>query len=385
MKKIFYLGIVGLIVFEILKVYFIMPMPGSQQMNSIDIAYFLNGYRWFFRTLFALMIILGSVAAVGSSAKWIPILALVVAIGVTVFFNFVMMADAMFRQPEKLVFRNRAENTLKSSSVILGVEHNGEAKAYPLQFIVYHHQVQDTVGGKPMIITYCSVCRTGRVFEPVVKGMHEKFRLVGMDHFNAMFEDETTKTWWRQVSGEAIAGPLKGESLPEVESVQMTLAKWFELYPHARVMQADEASIDHYDSLAKFEVGKSESDLTRTDSASWMDKSWVVGIEINHESKAYDWNRLKELKIINDAVGGKPIVLVLSADQQSFAAFERASDTLLFAVRGDTLLSAGNAYDFSGRSLTDKPENLKPVKAYQEFWHSWRTFHPATTRFESIE
>ena len=102
---------------------------------------------------------------------------------------------------------------------------NGEAKAYPIQFLGYHHQVQDTVGGKPMMVTYCTVCRTGRVFEPVVNGKHEKFRLVGMDHFNAMFEDVTTKSWWRQVSGEAITGKLKGQQLPEVHSTQTSLAR----------------------------------------------------------------------------------------------------------------------------------------------------------------
>jgi len=105
----------------------------------------------------------------------------------------------------------------------------------------------------PMIITYCTVCRTGRIFQPTVKGHPEKFRLVGMDHFNAMFEDASTGSWWRQVNGEAIAGKLKGEILPEVESFQMTLGKLFELYPNAVVMQSDESSKDNYDSLARYE------------------------------------------------------------------------------------------------------------------------------------
>ena len=42
------------------------------------------------------------------------------------------------------------------------------------------------------MVTYCTVCRTGRVFSPIVEGQPETFRLVGMDHFNAMFEDEGT-------------------------------------------------------------------------------------------------------------------------------------------------------------------------------------------------
>ncbi|MFX5562960.1 DUF3179 domain-containing (seleno)protein, partial [Acinetobacter baumannii] len=64
--------------------------------------------------------------------------------------------------------------------------------AYPIQFIGYHHQVVDTVGGEPIIATYCTVCRTGRIFSSTVDGVPEKFRLVGMDHFNAMFEDART-------------------------------------------------------------------------------------------------------------------------------------------------------------------------------------------------
>jgi hypothetical protein len=46
MKKLFWFGLIGLLLFEIANVYFIMPMPGSQQMNSIDLAYFLYKWRW---------------------------------------------------------------------------------------------------------------------------------------------------------------------------------------------------------------------------------------------------------------------------------------------------------------------------------------------------
>ena len=59
MKKIFYIGLAGLLLFEILNVYFIMPMPGSQKMNSIDLAYFLYRWRWLFRILFLMMLVVG--------------------------------------------------------------------------------------------------------------------------------------------------------------------------------------------------------------------------------------------------------------------------------------------------------------------------------------
>ncbi len=383
MKKVFYLGIGGLALFEILNVYFIMPMPGSQRMNSLDLAYFINTYRWYFRVFFGLLIAVGAFNTFQTSKyKWIPAVVLLLPIATIYFFNFEMSADAMFKQPDNLTLKPKAGNLMKDSTMVVGVEYNGEVKAYPLRFIVYHHQVRDTVGGKPLMITYCSVCRTARVFEPLVNGKPEVFRLVGMDHFNAMFEDVTTKSWWRQTTGEAVTGPLKGEVLPEVESIQVRLDKLFELYPNATVMQLDETIKTMYDTLGRFERGKSKGKLTRTDSLSWKDKSWVIGIDLAGESKAYDWIQLKEQRVINDNLGGKPIVIAISKDDQSFAVFERESDSLKFTIRNDSLFADNKSFDFSGRDLSTPSAKLKRVKAYQEFWHSWQTFHPDTKKYE---
>jgi hypothetical protein len=375
MKKLFYIGLAGLGLFEILNVYFIMPMPGSQQLNSIDVAYFLYRYRWIFRTIFALMILAGSFSAFRTRRLWIPILAIVPVVVIVYIFNFQMTADHMFLQPETLVFKSRAENTLTDSSLVVAVSHNMEAKAYPIRYIQYHHQVRDTIAGRPIMVTYCNVCRTGRVFEPLVDGEPETFRLVGMDHFNAMFEDERTKSWWRQATGEAITGPMKGMALPEVESNQYTLNKFFSLHPFGKVMQAEAASKESYDTLGRFEKGKSKSELTRTDSLSWNNKSWVLGIQVDGKSKAYDWIELKKSKVVNDQVGNTPVVIVIASDEQTFAAFKREQADQ-FILRNDSLIGTQRTYDLLGRSADGS--NLDAVKVYQEFWHSWKQFHPDT-------
>jgi Protein of unknown function (DUF3179) len=285
----------------------------------------------------------------------------------------------MFREPTVVAFAPRASNKVDEASVVLGVEHQGAFKAYPIRFLVYHHQVRDTVGGLPVMVTYCSVCRTGRVFEPVVAGHLEAFRLVGMDHFNAMFEDGTTHSWWRQATGEAVAGPLTGTRLAEVASSQLQLKTWFQLHPEATVLQLDEASRTLVDLEGRFERGESEGALTRTDRSSWQDKSWVVGVERGAASKAYDWNELKAARIINDTFDQRPVVVVLASDQQTFAAFERPTgDT--FVLNGEVLEGAGARYDLSGRDRDDPSRRLPRLAASQEFWHSWRTFHPATAR-----
>ncbi len=379
MKKVFWIGIIGLLLFEVANVYFIMPMPGSQQMNSIDAAYFLHKWRWVFRILFGLMIVIGFFKA-RIKRRWLLLIPLLIVAPAAYMANFVMAADHMFYQPNKVLMATAADNKVDSQRLVLGIVNNGEAKAYPIRFLGYHHQVQDTVGGKPVIVTYCTVCRTGRVFEPVVNGKPEKFRLVGMDHFNAMFEDETTKSWWRQVNGEAITGKLKGQHLPEFFSTQTSLAKWLELNPASLIMQADSAFITSYDTTLKYESGKSKNKLTGTDSLSWKDKSWVIGIKSGTERKAYDWNQLKKEHLIHDKIENVPVLIALSADERSFFAFERPDEHSSFVVSNDTLISNNKHYHINGKGI-DTSYSLKPLPAYQEFWHSWRTFNPNTKKY----
>lgn len=382
MKKVFYFGLFGLVAFEFLNVYFIMPFPGSQRLESLDFAYFMHLHRWIFRGCLMALVLLGVRDAFKVQRRWKFLLAVVTTLLLVWFLNFQMAADRVFAQPSVLTFSGRVGNVVDEDSLALIVEGNGETKAYPIRYIVYHHQVQDRIGGKPVLITYCSVCRSGRVFEPLVGGRVETFRLVGMDHFNAMIEDATTGSWWRQATGEAVIGPLKGSQLPGYACKQMTLRKCFELHPGAVVMQPEEASKEAYDLKGKYERGESKGTLTRTDPDSWGDKSWVVGIQIGKLAKAYDWNHLVRERIIHDQLGDTRILLVLAEDQRSFAAFERAGESGEFSLQGDILNLDGKTYDLDGRNMEDPAERLRPVNAYQEFWHSWRTFHPGTLRFK---
>ncbi len=378
MKKLFWVGIICLLVFEILNVYFIMPMPGSQKMNSIDVAWFLYRRRWVFRVVFGLLIAAGLLKSTWMR-KWVLLISMVLIAVVVYMANFKMAADHMFYQPKKLLLVNAAENKVDSQRLVIGIINNGEAKAYPIQFLGFHHQVQDSIGGMPVIVTYCTVCRTGRVFEPLVNGKQEQFRLVGMDHFNAMFEDKTTGSWWRQATGEAITGKLKGLRLPEIFSAQTSLAEWLRLNPRSLIMQADPAFIKSYDSTTKYESGKSRSKLTGTDSLSWKDKSWVIGIKIDKERKAYDWNKLKTERIIHDKIDNTPILLVLATDNKSFFAFERPDANSRFSLTNDTIIYNSHRFRIDGRGI-DTSFSLKPLPAYQEFWHSWQTFNPGTKK-----
>lgn len=373
MKKLFYTGLLGLMIFEFANVYFIMPLPGSQQADSIDLAYFLYKWRWIFRVFFALLLLFGLFKS-NWKRKWTISLPLLLLGAIVYTLNFIMAADAMFKQPETITMMSANNNNVDTNRLIIGIEENGIAKAYPIQFLGYHHFVYDTLNNKPVLVTYCTVCRTGRVFDPTVNGKVEKFRLVGMDHFNAMIEDATTKSWWRQSTGEAITGEMKGKQLKELQSSQTSLAQWLKLYPNSKIMQADASSIKKYDSTFKYESGKSKSKLTGTDSLSWKRKSWVIGVKLNKQYMVFDWNELVKKRVLTGSLGNTQLFVVLAKDNKSFFAFENFTNTKPIN-QNDTIIIDARKFKLNGYGI-DTAFNLKPIKAYQEFLHSWKAFQP---------
>jgi hypothetical protein len=390
-KALLVIGLLLLFLVEIARVYFIMPFPGGQRINSIDFAYWIAQNIGWVRILSIIMIAWPLFSLFKRGTKWTKIVVAVFTFLYGIVFymlHFNLEADAMFLQPTQKILATKATNKVPTAKLVIGVVMNGKAVAYPIQFIGYHHQVVDTVGGEPIMVTYCTVCRTGRVFSTLVNGVPEKFRLVGMDHFNAMFEDESTKSWWQQATGKAITGKLKGMQLIELASQQMSLASWLEKYPESLVMQADPKFTAVYAKMENYDKGKSKGTLTRRDSSSWKDKSWVVGIVHQNVAKAYDWNELISKKLISDSLSALPLIVVVQQDSSSFHAYSRILGKtilqfqLLPTGKGMTDLNTGSTWNFFGEATAGTLVGIKllPLPAYQEFWHSWQTFHPNTLR-----
>ncbi len=386
-------GLLILLATEILRVYFIMPFLGSQRSNSINIAYFLNNYIWWFRAA-GLILFVPPMFYIFRNSKWWRkiLLGIFVALYAIIFyaFNFKFLADKMFYQPQHKMLATVAENKMDPTKLIIGVTINGQSKAYPIEIIGYHHQVQDTIGGGPVMVTYCTVCRTGRVFSPFVNGKFQHFRLVGMDHFNAMFEDEDTKSWWRQATGKAVAGKLKGTALKEIESEQMSLGAWMRKHPETMIMQPDPVFVKQYKGLEGFDDGTIKSGLEKRDSGSWQFKSWVVGVQKDGHAKAYDWNELVKQKVINDTFQNIPVVLVLDNDGSSFHVWNRQVNDKLLQFSWDAVThtlkdtTTNSVWNMDGECVEGalKGNKLSVVQSYQEFWHSWQSFHPGTSMYK---
>ena len=391
---VFVLGCLLLFATEILRVYFIMPFPGSQQKDTVVLAWWIDHYRLLLRLL-GILLVLFPLVRFWRAGRWgtklgLSVLVILYAV-IFYFFNFRFEADKMFYQPTTRTFATPADNKIALNKLIIGVVINGEARAYPIQLIGYHHQVRDTVGHTPVMITYCTVCRTGRVFNPVIGGRPETFRLVGMDHFNAMFEDATTGSWWQQATGVSVAGPMKNTQLGELPSTQLSLGEWLMVHPTSTIMQPDTFFKKRYDDLADYDRGTIKGSLEKRDSGSWKPKSWVIGVRAGSSStRAYDWNDLVSSGLIQDTLGAVPVALVWGEDSMSYRVWDRrvAGQTLWFQrVAGQSVLLDTNtrsAWNYAGFCVSGplKDQQLRDVQSYQEFWHSWSHFHPATTQYK---
>ena len=130
MKKLFYTGVALLALFELANVWFIMPLPGSQRMDSVDAAYALYRSRWLFRAVFGGMIVAGLLPALRAQSwrRVFPVVALLVGGGIVYITNFVMAADRMFLMPTVMNMKPLAGNRVEPRRLVVA-EPGKDAKA----------------------------------------------------------------------------------------------------------------------------------------------------------------------------------------------------------------------------------------------------------------
>ena len=209
--------------------------------------------------------------------------------------------------------------------------------------------------------------------------------------------DEETGSWWQQVSGKAIHGPLQGHQLKSVFHDEVSFAIWKGEQPNGRVLKPDEKIVakDDYekpDWEARYEK-------LRVVEGTDVDKrlpprTLVVGIELQAKSVAYPLSALQKQSPIIDMVGAVPIVLALGEDNRSVRAFERTVDArkLEFFQKKDEqnpqfqLIDAetGSTWNFEGKA-TSGPlagRQLKKVFVLEDYWFDWRIYHPDTAIYQ---
>jgi hypothetical protein len=369
---------------DLLHSYLLMPFPGSQELDLLQLAYTLEKLLPFSRTIGILLVLSPIIDGLLNGTLWRRA-------GMALLLGFVLAgawfvqmysADVMFRAPKHIAFASGGANTMPPETIVLGVTDGPVAKAYPVRLMAYHHFISDTVGGQQLLITYCSMCRTGRVFSPIMNGRMLHFRLVGANHYNAMIEDDATGSWWYQATGEAVAGPLKGAVLPEAHVEQMTLRAWTAQHPLTSILQPDAASAEGYSMFEGWDSARQ-----RVSGDTIRDRSWVIGVVAGEHAKAYSWKPLVQVGVLNDTIDDVPVLIAVENDSVSFHAWQRMvhDEVLQFTIDSTNAglrdTKTDSRWSMDGVCVAGPMEGqyLSPLSASQEFWHAWKHFHPRST------
>ena len=126
--------------------------------------------------------------------------------------------------------------TIGDNEPVISLVIAGDARAYPVRILIWHEIVNDTVGGIPVVITYCPPCNSGLVFERALADRVLDFGTTGkLRNSDLVMYDRQTESWWQQFTGEAIVGTLSSRGLRLVPSRMELLLRFRQRFPGGKV------------------------------------------------------------------------------------------------------------------------------------------------------
>ena len=140
-----------------------------------------------------------------------------------------------------------AETELTPQDPVIGLEINGDARAYPLRVMTWHEIVNDMVGGTPVAVTYCPLCNAAIVFDTRINGKKHTFGTTGkLRKSDLIMYDRTTESWWQQFTGEAIAGSYTGQKLQLIPARLESWKDFTDRFPNGKVLVPNNPNMRDY-------------------------------------------------------------------------------------------------------------------------------------------
>jgi hypothetical protein len=300
------------------------------------------------------------------------------------------------------VSQDEAEDFLSDREPVLVVEQSGEARAYPLQILVWHEIVNDELEGRPIAVTYCPLCNSSVVFDRRVGGDELTFGTTGnLRNSDLVMWDRQTESWWQQLTAEAVVGELTGTKLEVLPAQTLSFEDFRAAYPQGDVLSRDTGFQRDYGTnpyVGYDETAEEEPFLFEGETDNRLPpKARVTALFSDDETLVIPFERLEAEPVVNEDVGGGPAVVFYDpevastldeetiADSRSVgtaAAFERrvGRRELTFELRGDRFVDreTGSEWDITGRAVSGPlaGEELRPIRHDEQFWFALAAFLP---------
>jgi hypothetical protein len=272
---------------------------------------------------------------------------------------------------------------------------------------MWHEIVNDTVGGRPLVVSFCPLCNTAIAFERTFEGRVLDFGTTGRLRFsNLIMYDHQTESWWQQATGDAIAGAYTGAQLEFHPAAMIAWADFKAQHADGRVLSRDTGHSRDYGRnpyLGYDDIDRSPFLYDGDTPGQLPPMARVLTVDLNNQAVAYPYEALREVKVINDVVGGAEIVAFWAEgtasaldtndipdgrDVGSATAYSRLLDekvlTFLFADGKIRDEQTDSEWNHLGQAVAGKLKGrqLSPIVSVNHFWFSWAAFKPETVVYQ---
>ena len=301
-----------------------------------------------------------------------------------------------------------ASKWLSDVEPVIFVQVGEEARAYPIQILIWHEIVNDTVGDLPLTVTFCPLCNTAIVFEREVDGQILDFGTTGrLRNSNLIMYDRQTENWWQQATGEAIVGNMLGTKLTLFPAFIIAWVDFASAFPDGKVLSKETGFDRPYgrNPYGGYDDINNSPFLFRGDTPGQLAAmERVLALELNDDTVSYSYSILSEMHVISDQVGGEDVVVFWAEGTASALDATRISDgrdvgsasafspilngeKLTFSLQEGGLFkdeNTGTVWNILGQAISGPLEGeiLTPLTAVNHFWFDWVAFKPETRVYE---
>jgi len=257
----------------------------------------------------------------------------------------------------KFISADDAAGWLDDDALGIALSRGGSHRFYPYPVLVWHEIVNDEVDGRRVLVTYCPLCATGIVFDPVVGGERVTFGTSGkLWNSNLLMYDRKTRSLWSQVLGKALVGPETGSTLRVLPSDVVPFGKWRAARPDGEVLSRETGARRDYDRDPYGDYYTRPGlffPLTNVDRR-LPEKTFVVGVRVGDAQRAYPVAAVRQAGEISESFAGTRLVVRYVDERGAVRVFEKQAD--------------GGA--------------LERIPAVPAFWFSWSSAYPDTTVYK---
>ncbi|MDQ3068028.1 MAG: DUF3179 domain-containing protein, partial [Actinomycetota bacterium] len=301
----------------------------------------------------------------------------------------------------KFVSQESADEWLADNEPVLVVELGGQARAYPIQILMWHEVVNDELAGRPIAVTFCPLCNSSLVFDRRLDGRELTFGTTGnLRNSDLVMWDRQTESWWQQLTGEAVVGELTDKRLRALASQTLSFKDFRESLPSGDVLSRDTGFERNYgdNPYEGYDTPDQQPFLFEGETDERLAaKERVAAVFIGDDAAVVPFSRLRKNPVASFDLAGTPVAVMFKAgvasalddakisesdDVGTSAAFDRRLEgrTLDFERRGDAIVDrqTRSTWDITGRA-TDGPlrgKRLKAVRSDQQFWFALAAFLP---------